>query len=133
MLNYLAKSFAELATPLSRNKLFLLVEIFEPDQANQIDFYPLFLRGLRMDGASSDVMDSLNRGFLVAEAEISDQNREIGLSVVDFFRQAKIRDIAKVYLFANEQLVEHSHDGLPSIYDLVAELPPPCYSIKPIF
>lgn len=131
MLKYLAKTFAELATPLSRKKLLLLVEVTEPGLANQIDFYPAVLRGLRLDNSSGDVLDSLSRGYLVAETEISPNNRDMGLEVIDYFRQARLRSIIKVYLFADGQLVEYSHDGRTSVHDLVAGLPSRCRRHEP--
>lgn len=131
MLKYSAKSFDELATPLSRNKIFLLVEIADPDRAEQIDLYPLMVDGLGMDGAVDEIIEKArDHSYLVAETEISDTNEQAGLAVIDFFRQSKIRDVVKAYLFINEQLIENSHDGLPSMFDLLAQLPAPCYRLK---
>ena len=132
MLKYSAKSFDELATPLSRNKIFLLVDIADPDQANQLDLFPLMAEGLGVDDAAVDdiIERSPDQRYLVAESEISDKSRDAGLAVVDFFRQSRVREVAKAYLFINEQLVEHSQDGLPSAIDLLADLPAPCYRLK---
>jgi len=131
LLTYSAKSFDELATPLSRNKILLLIEIADPNRAEQIDLYSLILGGLGIDGTPGNVAeDFLDLGYLVAETEISERNRNICLGVVDSFRQSRIQDIAKAYLFIDEQLVEHSRDGLPSMFDLVAQLPASCYRLK---
>jgi hypothetical protein len=131
LLTYSAKSFDELATPLSRNKIFLLIEITDPKQAEQIDLYSLILGGLGIDGVPGCVADNfLERGYLTAETEISDRNKEICLGVIESFRQSRIQEIAMAYLFIDEQLVEHSRDGLPSMFDLVTQLSSSCYRIK---
>jgi hypothetical protein len=131
MLTYSAKSFDELATPLSRNKILLLIEITDPIRAEQIDLYSLILGGLGIDRAPGNVADNfLDRGYLTAETEISDRNKNICLGVIESFRQSRIQDIAKAYLFIDEQFVEHSRDGLPSMFDLVAQLPVSCYRVK---
>lgn len=131
MFTYSAKSFEELALPLSRNKVFLLVEILDPFKADGIDYYHLIMNGLGLDvSGSGTVGESIARGYLVAETEISDRNRNSALSVIDYFRRANVKDIARAYLFINEELVEHSSDGMPSMFDLVEELPSACYRFK---
>lgn len=130
-MNYTAKTFDELATPLSRNKVFLLVEVTDPVLADSIEHFHSILHGL---GISEDFRERMEdywgRGYLVAEAAITDQAREQALCIVDYFRQRKLRGIIKVFLFVNEQLIEHSHDGLPSSYDLLVSLSPGCYATR---
>ena len=131
MLKYSPKSFAELTTPLSRNKIFLLVEITDPGRVDQFDYYHLVMDGLGLDSDPSSAIESaLDRDYLVAETDITEHDKSRALAVVDFFRQVRLRDIVKVYLFIDEQLVEHSRDGLPSTYDLMTELPRLAYSLK---
>lgn len=131
MIRYSAKSFDELATPLSRNKIVLLVEIADPDRAEQLDLLPLMAGGLGLAGAVDDMLEKTHdHNYLLAEAEISDKNKQASLAVIDYFRQSKIRDVVKAYLFIDEQLIENSRDGLPSMFDLLAQLPAPCYRLK---
>lgn len=131
MLTYSAKSFDELATPLSRNKIFLLIDVAKPERAEQIDLYPIMLQGLGISVDDTGIIEGTSeRKYLVAETDVTDQNRELGLAVVDFFRQHSIKEVAKAYLFIDEQLLECSGDGLPSTYDLVTQLPTPCYRFK---
>ncbi len=130
-MNYAVKTFDELATPLSRNKVFLLVEVTDPVLADSIEHFHTILNGLGIsEGFRERTEDYWDRGYLVAETEITDQAREQALSIVDYFRQRKLRDIIKVFLFVNEQLIEHSHDGLPSTYDLLGSLSPGCYATR---
>ncbi|HMM21862.1 MAG TPA: hypothetical protein PKA10_14180 [Selenomonadales bacterium] len=129
MLNYQATAFEELVKPLSEGKVLLLLEVTDPAQCDQIDYYQAILKGIGASDGSSLMENLLIRGFLKLETDLSDENKGMAEEIVDYFRQKMFKEVIRAYLFVDSQLAEHSCDGAVSAYDVMAEIGCPVQSI----
>lgn len=129
MLESQAVSLDELVAPLSKGRVFLLVEVLDAQTCDQMDVALAIIKGMNLKSDSmSDVFDGLlSNGYLTAKSNISEEMIVQGSHIIDYFRQKKLRTSAKAYLFIDGQCIENSGDSLASSYDVLDELRIPKY------
>jgi len=122
VLNYQATAFEELVKPLSHGKVLLLLEVTDPAQCDQMDYYHAILKGIGVGDGSGLMEDLMDQGFLKFETGLSEESKRVAGAVVDYFRQKMLKDVIQAYLFVDSELVEHSSDGTISAHDVMAEI-----------
>lgn len=115
-------SIDALLAPLSHQKVIVLLEVIDPVLAEQHDFFCLIVKRL---GAVLDMRvrweEFCKSGYLVAGAPLTQASEGRAGQLIDFFRQAKFKNVVKASWYSDGHLVEHSGDGL-STYDLLTDI-----------
>lgn len=117
-------SFIDFVLPLSQEKTLLLLELLDPLVGESLDFtfaVSSFL-GIKTDHLPNDYEVFIRSGYLIAEQELSETTILWAETALDFFRQKKLRNAVKAYVFINNEFIGHSHDGHTSTGDLLEEL-----------
>jgi len=119
-------SFDDLVSPLSQDKLLILLEVLNPSLCESFENSLLIASclNIEIDQLPNDYETFLSLGFMLLERNISDFNRTWAESILDFFRQKNLCRAVKASLFINSSLIAHSQDGHTSMADILKELHP---------
>lgn len=120
-------SFNDLVSPLSQEKIFILLEVLDPLRCENLDCALAIADylNIRIDDLPNDYETFISSGFMTIERNLSEINRTWSETMLDFFRQRKFRDAVKAYLFIDEKLIGHSQDGHSSVVDILTEIQQP--------
>lgn len=127
MLRIKPVSFDDLVSPLSRKKILILLEVLDPLRCENLDCalaISAYLN-IQIDKLPNDYEAFVSSGFMTIEHNISETSRTWSEAALDFFRQRKVRDAVKAYLFINEEFIGHSQDGHTSVFDILSDIQPP--------
>lgn len=117
-------SWSELVSPLSKDKILILLEVVHPSICETLECSLAISNclNMRIDCLPNEYEAFVAAGFMSIERTISDANRSWAETTVDFFRQQKLCRAVKAYLFINQQLISHSRDGHTSVFDLLSDI-----------
>jgi hypothetical protein len=117
-------SFDDLLSPLSRDKVFILLEVLDPVICEQFEHSVSIAKYLdiRLDTIPNEYEAFLKSGFGVIEKSLTNGNRDWAANTLDFFRQKNLRDAVKAYLFIDQSFIGHSRDGSTAILDVLREI-----------
>lgn len=127
MLRIKPVSLYDLVSPLSQEKILILLEVVDPLRCENIDC-ALAIAGylnMKIDKLPNEYETFVNAGFMTIERNLSEINRIWSEAALDFFRQKKVRDAVKAYLFINEDFIGHSQDGHTSVLDILSDIQAP--------
>lgn len=111
-----------LLAPLSRHKVVVLLEVLDPVLVEQHDFFYLIGKGLGATSAMRVDWEAFcASGYLVAGVPLSRGNAVQAGQLIDFFRQAKLKQVVRASWYYDGQFIEHSGEGL-STYDLLTTI-----------
>ena len=133
MLRIKPVSFDDLVSPLSRGKIFILLEVLDPLRCETLDCALAISSylNIKIDKLPNDYEAFVSYGFMTIERNISEPNRIWSEAALDFFRQRKVREAVKACLFIDEELIGHSQDGHTSVFDILSDIQPPLMTAMP--
>jgi hypothetical protein len=99
-----AVSLDKMISPLSKNKILILVESQNPGLCDQMETTFALLNGIGYELA--DLFDEfLANRYLTVEAAISPENERAATELVNYLNTAQLSQAVKAYLFVNEALI----------------------------
>lgn len=124
MLQSQAVTVEDLVAPLSRDSVFVLIEVLNAQICDQMDVSLEIIKGINLNSDSNGkIFDQfIEGGFLTCKSVISEENLARAGHLIDWFRQKKLRPAVRAYLFLDGRCMEHSGDSLASSYDVMNEL-----------
>jgi len=119
-------SFDDLVSPLSQDKLLILLEVLNPSQCESLEkslSIATYLN-IKIDQLPNEYENFLSLGFILIERNITESSRIWAEAVLDFFRQKSLLEAVKASLFIDTVFIAHSQDGHTSMMDILKDIRP---------
>lgn len=124
-------SFEELVAPLSQGKVMVAVECLSFEACDNPEIMADLTEILNLEfGPDYDEWeDFLDFGFVVAESDLSTENRAKATLIIDFLRNEKFREAIQADLFIDGVLLDSSWNGDLKDWNSATDAPKPVKSV----